>query len=234
MSIKHFFKNLLVNVTVPIRKGPLAGKRWIISSGSNFLKGDFEPYKTAAFLESYKKGMVFFDIGAHIGHFSLLASDINAGEGQIFSFEPRPSNQRFFKKHMEINGAKDVTLFPFAVGQSNTKVRFNTHAGSATGHVANDGNIEVELVHLDQWVAENKLPMPDYLKIDVEGGEIEVLKGCSEMISKYHPILLVATHGPELHQFTCDFLDRNNYEYQILNPDSIKGDTEILAKWSEK
>ena len=231
MKFKHFFKNLFSGITLKIKSGPLKGKKWIATSGLSFIRGDFEPYKTKAFLDSYKPGMVLYDIGAHIGYFSIMASAINQAKGQIYSFEPRPSNRAFFEKHAELNGASDIKLFPYAVGDKEGKVRFNTHAGSATGHVSESGNIELDMINIDNWINTGKLPSPDYIKIDVEGGEIDVLKGCQNIIETKHPILLVATHSIDLHTWVCNFLDIKNYKYKILNPDFAKGDTEIIAHY---
>lgn len=78
-------------------------------------------------------------------------------------------------------------------------------------------------------VNENILPAPDFIKIDVEGGEIEVLKGTKDVIALYRPHMIIATHEPEYHDYVISFLKQNNYSFEVLNPDSIKGDTEIIA-----
>ena len=226
MSVKHFFKQLFSGIVVKIQSGPLKGKKWIATSGSKFIKGRFETYKAKAFLEHFKEGDVFFDIGAHFGYFSLLA---NQKSDQIFSFEPRPANRKFFKKHMALNKAAGVQLFPYAIGDKTGTVRFNTQTGSATGHVSDDGNLEVEMIHIDEWVQNKKLPKPDFIKIDVEGGEIEVIKGCRETIYTYRPKMLIATHGDELHQSVLQFLESQNYQIEVLEPESETGDTEIMA-----
>jgi hypothetical protein len=78
-------------------------------------------------------------------------------------------------------------------------------------------------------VQDHTLPVPDFIKIDVEGGEIEVIKGLKNVISSARPKLLIATHNPECHKFVVDFLNQNKYSFEILHPDFKKGDTEIIA-----
>lgn len=226
MSLKHFFKELFSGIVVKIQNGPLKGKKWIATSGSKFIKGSFETYKAKAFLEHFREGDTFYDIGAHFGYFSLMASEKS---DKIFSFEPRPANRKFFEKHMRLNKVKGVQLLPYAIGDKTGTVRFNTQTGSATGHVDDNGNLEVEMIHIDQWVQNGKLPEPDFIKIDVEGGEIEVIKGCQHTISTHRPKLLIATHSDELHKAVMQFLKGQKYQTEVLEPESETGDTEILA-----
>lgn len=229
MKLKHYFKVLLGNYYVKIKSGPLEGKKWLWSSGRKFVRGDQEPYKTEAVVANFTKGEVFFDIGAHIGYFSAIAAHLNQGQGQVFSFEPRPMNAEFFRKHMLINGFDTVVLYQAAVGDKDGDVLFDSAHGSATGRVSDNGDLKVRQVSIDRLIAEGALPVPTFVKIDVEGGEIEVLKGLEKVIAASRPKLVVATHNPECHAFVLNFLERHCYKFQILNPESIKGDTEIVA-----
>jgi FkbM family methyltransferase len=229
MKLKHFFKNLLSGILVRINAGPLKGKKWIFTTGKKFITGQFEPYKTEAFLNSFNKGDVFFDIGAHFGYFSAIAASINGDSGQIFAFEPRPMNIKFFNRHMRANKFNNVKLFKAAIGGTEGEVKFETSHGSATGRVSENGDLVVKQLCIDKMVKEGILPSPSFIKIDVEGGEIEVLEGTKNVISSYRPRMIIATHGPEYHEFVVNFLKQNNYRFEILNPDSLKGDTEIIA-----
>jgi FkbM family methyltransferase len=229
MKLKHHFKVLLSNFYVRIKSGPLKGKKWIWTSGGKFIKGEQEPYKTEAILANFKKGEIFFDIGAHIGYFSAIAAHLNEGEGKVFAFEPRPMNAAFFRKHMKVNEFSNVVLYQAAVGDAEGDVMFDSAHGSATGRVTKDGDLKVKQVSIDRLISEGTLPMPTFIKIDVEGGEIEVLKGLEKVIASSRPKMVVATHNPECHSFVLGFLEKHSYRYQILNPDSIKGDTEIVA-----
>ena len=229
MKLKHIFKILFSGIYVKIKAGPLKGKKWIATSGGNFVQGDQETYKTDAFTKNFSAGDVFFDIGAHFGYYSAIAALINNGSGKIFAFEPRSMNAGFFRKHMKINDFKNVTLIEAAVGESDKDVHFDTGHGSATGHVSSDGDLSVKQVSIDRMVEDGSLPVPGFIKIDVEGGEIEVLKGSKKVISKYKPKMIIATHNPECYQYVIDFLNRNMYRFDVLNPDPIKGDTEIVA-----
>lgn len=229
MKVKHAFKVLFSWIFIRVKAGPLTGRKWIITSGAKYILGTQEVYKTEAFIKNFKKGEILFDIGAHVGYFSAMAALINNGTGGVFAFEPRPMNAMFFRKHMKKNKFQNVSLFEAAVGDSEKTVKFDPGKGSATGHVSTGGRMKVRQVSIDKMLKEGLLPVPDFIKIDVEGGEIEVLKGLTEIISNHHPKILVATHNKECHNYAVDFLERNSYKLDILNPGYLKGDTEIFA-----
>ena len=229
MKIKHALKILFGNILVKVKSGPLKGKKWSITTGSKFIQGTQELYKTEAFLKNFRKGDVFFDIGAHVGYFSAIAAVLNNGSGEVHAFEPRAMNARFFRNHMKANGLQNVTLYEVAVGESDGEVNFDTKHGSATGRVSENGKLRIKQVSIDRMINDNSLPVPGFIKIDVEGGEIEVLKGLKNLISSTRPRLLVATHNPECHEYVIDFLKEHKYTFEILEPDFKKGDTEIIA-----
>jgi FkbM family methyltransferase len=229
MKIKHAFKIFFSWIFIKVKAGPLAGKKLIITSGAKYLLGTQEVYKTEAFINNFNKGDIFFDIGAHIGYYSAIAAMINGGTGEIFAFEPRAMNARFFRKHMKMNDFKNVTLFEAAVGDSEGDVKFDTGHGSATGHVSPRGRMKVKQVSIDKMLNEGSLPVPDFIKIDVEGGEMEVLKGLAGIISNHHPKILIATHNKNCHSYALDFLRKYGYRLEILNPCCFRGDVEIIA-----
>jgi FkbM family methyltransferase len=229
MKVKHALKILFSFIIFKIRSGPLKGKKWIMTTGSKFILGTQELYKTEAFLKYFRKGDVLFDIGAHVGYFSAIGAVINDESAEIYAFEPRPMNIRFFKKHVKANNFKNITLFEVAVGETDEEVHFDVNHGSATGCVSSNGKFCVKQVSIDRMIRDKILPVPDFIKIDVEGGEIEVLKGLKNVITSARPRLIVATHNPECHKFVVDFLLQNKYSIDILKPDFKKGDTEIVA-----
>ena len=107
--------------------------------------------------------------------------------------------------------------------------RFDDKHGSATGFVTREGNLEVKQLSIGRMINDGSLPVPGFIKIDVEGGEREVLANLSDIIYSARPGMLVATHGKECRDFTENFLDKNNYSFRVLNPEAVSGDTEIIA-----
>lgn len=215
---------------MPIQNGPLKGLRWIITSGNRFIAGNYEPYKTKAFMANLKEGDIVVDVGAHVGYYSALASRKIGDQGKVFSFEPRPLNIEFFKDHVRINGLNNITLYEGAISARSGEANFDTNTGTGTGHLSEHGHLKVKTYCLDELVETGEIPGLDFLKVDVEGGEIEVLKGSQNAIAKNRPRMLLATHSDSTHDFVLEFLERHHYQFQILDKDGSKGDTEIIAQ----
>jgi FkbM family methyltransferase len=157
---------------------------------------------------------VIFDIGAHVGFYSLLAAEITGPTGQVFAFEPLPRNFNYLKKHIEINNYKNVNPFNVAVSDKDGFAFFNEGENDFTGHLADNGEIKVKTIGIDEWINSGKLPVPDVLKIDVEGAEFSVLKGAANLLKKRHPVIFLSTHSNEIHKKCCDFLLSLGYNLQ--------------------
>jgi FkbM family methyltransferase len=226
---KDILKFLVQPIMLTIKNGPLKGKKWIAASGIKFIRGTYEQYKTDAYLRHLHAGDVVYDVGAHVGYYTALAATMVGQRGQVIAFEPRPVNFSYLKRHIRTNGLPNVKLIEASVGDKAGAVRFHNKTGTGTGRVASDGRISVRMVCLDELFARGEIPPPNFIKIDVEGGEVEVLKGAGTVVARARPVILVATHGSREHAFVEQFLDSHNYTYTVLDQGGAKGDIEILA-----
>ena len=215
--------------TLTIKSGPLKGKKWIAASGARFIKGTYETINTEAFQRCINLGDTVYDVGGHVGYYSVLSSHLTGPEGRVLVFEPRPLNLSYIRHHIKINAIKNINLFDVAVSNISGDAGFESRTGTGTGHLSSEGNLHVKTVVLDEFVFEESHPLPDFLKIDIEGGEINALNGARKLLTKARPKLLIATHGKKENSFVLELLEQYKYGYEILNPDAIKGDTEILA-----
>ena len=214
---------------VPIKAGPLKGMKWSVVSGGNFIRGRYEEFKTEALLKCIKPGDVIYDVGGHVGYYSILSSVLAGPTGKVLVFEPRPLNVAFLKRHIKFNDIENITLVEAAVSDKAGDAGFDDNTGSGTGHLSADGDLKVATIVLDEFVDGKSHPDPDFLKMDIEGGEIGALDGARKIIERARPVLLVATHGDREHAFVLDYLEQYDYVHEVLNPDAIKGDTEIVA-----
>ena len=224
-----FFKYLLRFIVLRIQAGPLKGKKWIAATSIRYIKGRYEPFNTKALIEHIREGDVIYDVGAHVGYYSAIASLLVGQKGSVIAFEPRPINIAFFKKHMRINDLGNVELVEAGVSDKTGEGSFQANTGTGTGHLSENGNITVKVVTLDGLYRTGKCPKPDLIKIDVEGGEMAVLEGAREMIEESKPTLLVATHGDTEYEFVVRFLEETGYEYDMLNERPVIGNKDILA-----
>ena len=193
-------------VWVRIQKGP-SKDLWIRvnpRTGQNAQRGIGEPEVQRALLEHLRPGMTFYDLGANIGFFSLMAARLVGPEGHVFSFEADPEIATRLRENLSRNQFTHAQVVQKAVWSENTTVSFarvdpGTSPDRGLGHVSAGGSesgiITVETVTLDQFAAAN--PAPDFLKCDVEGAEVAAFQGAAELLAKKHPILLVEMHSPE-------------------------------------
>jgi len=221
---------------MPIWFGPLKGKRWIVGS---FLHkcwlGIYEYPKQRRFAEIVLPGRVVYDVGAHVGFYTLLASVLVGEKGKVIAFEPLPRNLDYLKTHIKINHLPNVIVVEVAVSDHSGTNKFAPGTNSATGHISQNGSRMVDVVTLDDYVSERELPMPDVIKIDIEGEEYRALKGATLLIKQCHPIIFLATHGIDVHHKCCAFLTMLGYSLDSADTLAVSETREIIATtWQEK
>lgn len=84
------------------------------------------------------------------------------------------------------------------------------------GNLASQGDLEVKTVGLDELWAKQELPVPQCIKMDIEGAESGALRGARNILTSAAPKLFVATHGTQVHQECCAFLKELGYQVQVL------------------
>jgi len=217
---------------MPVLQGPLRGHWWITgSSNHGCWLGSYEYAKQRLFARMIRTGDVVFDIGANVGFYTLLAAARVMPRGKVVAFEPLGQNARFIHRHLRINNIDRVQVIEAAVGETNGTVRFKRHASSAMGRVSEDGSLVVEQVSLDELCDARTIPDPTLIKIDVEGGELSVLRGAARMLQRARPSIFLATHGAQIHRDCCDFLRSGGYSLRAIDESITSVDTtdEILA-----
>jgi FkbM family methyltransferase len=148
---------------------------------------------TIHFLQSHlKKGNHFVDIGANIGFLSLAAANLVDKKGKVFAFEPVKSTFQILEENIKLNHSTNLILYPFAVGKDNRTVKIKIKDGnkgraSIVDYSDKEGEL-VEIRKLDDVLKNQKV---DCIKIDVEGHELDVLIGASEIIKSQRPILII-------------------------------------------
>jgi FkbM family methyltransferase len=165
--------------------------------------------------------MVVYDIGANVGFFSVLLARLVGPNGQVYSFEPSPANARQILYNARLNGFANIHVDVAAVGQSDGKAAFRLTDFSTTGKLESVGTVDVQtdaiaarMRQLDGMVSRGDIPSPALVKMDVEGAEIEVLKGANELLQTARPILLIELHNT--HEEVGAILARHNYSVHPL------------------
>jgi FkbM family methyltransferase len=184
-----------------IKYGPASGLRIdATGTGFSFLLGTWGPDEQKFLATRLRPGDVFYDLGAHIGFFSLLAARLVGPTGRVVAFEPSPLNAAQLERNIELNGFTNVTLVEAAVSSEAGFAQFDPAndrvAARLTGHgeSARDALLSVRTISIDGWRAETGFPDPGLIKIDVEGAEIAALQGALGVIQASRPVLLVEVH----------------------------------------
>jgi FkbM family methyltransferase len=219
------------NVELPILHGKLRGKRWLVESFINlgFWLGTYEHKKQSLFVRTVTEGAVVYDVGAHVGFYTLLASVMVGPTGTVVAFEPLPRNLYYLHRHLSLNRCENVKVVEAAVAEENGTTLFSEGAHSTTGHISLKGNIAVQKVALDELVLSGSIPAPEFIKIDVEGAELAVLTGARETLAIFAPVIFLSTHGTDIHRQCCEFLESAGYQLHDIRGKSIHNTREIIA-----
>jgi len=221
-------------MVLPILQGRLQGKKWVVGAGEHgYWLGSYEMNKRLAFEREIKDGSIIYDIGANVGYFTLLASVMVGENGRVYAFEPLPRNIDFLKKHISLNIISNIEVIEAAVSSDSGEAFFDLGASTAMGHLSEDGGLHVRMVSLDDLVSTRRISPPNYMKIDVEGAEYEVLRGAKGIIETYQPILFLDTHQRSAHKETINFLEEHHYQFEILDGKPLSATKELIARPSE-
>jgi FkbM family methyltransferase len=142
--------------------------------------------------------MTVYDLGAHVGFYTLLFSRLVGPAGVVHAFEPVPRNISYLMRHLRLNRATNVRVQELAVTRQTGTVAFDSSSGVSTGRVvpsAASKMSRVPAVSLDDFIYARGHESPDLIKMDVEGGESDVLAGMSRLLAERPPVLLVSVHG---------------------------------------
>jgi hypothetical protein len=125
---------------MPILQGKLRGFKWIVgSSNHGCWLGSYEWEMRRLFEETVKEGSIVFDIGAHVGFYTLLASALVGPTGKVFAFEPVPQNVSYLKEHLRINQVMNVVIHEAAVFDRTGPAPFDPKLTSSQGCISSPG-----------------------------------------------------------------------------------------------
>lgn len=206
-------------VVLPIVQGPLMGKKWIVRSGVfGYWLGSYEADKQKIFTSVIKPGDVVYDIGAHVGFYTLLACNGTGKGGRVFSFEPFPQNIGYLKRHIALNRCNAVVIEK-GVSNHSGRMRFAVGGNTSMGAIGPHGTLEIETIKLDDAILANTLPAPDVIKMDIEGEEYNALMGLRHTLKSHPPIILLATHSEQLKEQCLTLLRECHYHItHVGNP----------------
>ena len=134
-------------------------------------KREWERESLALFATMVRPGDTVIDVGAYIGPYTLLASQLVGPSGHVFSFEPDPVARKLLSANIEANRAQNVTVVPVAISNTvGTLYLRGDELGNSVTQTNKCGVVPVDTVTLDAFCANARIT-PQVLKVDIEGGE---------------------------------------------------------------
>lgn len=180
----------------------ISGKNFAIYGEDDYLRdmgNEFEPNTVTLFELLCAKDAQVLDIGANIGMTALALSQI-CPRGRITAIEPVPRNFEYLKRNVSESGARNIKLVNFALGSSEGEILMQGHPSNfACSFVADNYTIpandhfaeRVPVKRLDDVFPELALDRLDFVKIDVEGFELEVFAGAKDILNAYRPTVFL-------------------------------------------
>lgn len=218
-------------MVVPILQGPNRGLRWIVGSGTHGCwLGSYEALKQRRIAEVIRQGDVFYDLGANVGFYTLLASRLVGPWGVVVAFEPLPRNIIFLRRHVELNQCGNIKIFEVAVTRCAGTKRFEPGPDPSSGRLWERGAIEVRTLALDDAVTNRVIPQPNVMKIDIEGGEVLALEGAKRILAESKPTIFLSTHGPDVRAKCIELLKNIGYDVDSLDGRTLGEADEIVAR----
>jgi len=216
-------------VEVKVAAGDLAGFTILLDMqvDKDYWLGTYEPELQSALRELIPASAIIFDVGANIGYVSLLLAKAAGEAGKVFAFEALPSNVERLRHNVTLNGMDArVTVIASAVAQAPGPVVFLVHASGGMGKVAGsagrEGRYESEVtvpgISLDEFVYGQGNPLPQVVKMDIEGGEVMALPGMRRVLTEVRPLMLMELHGPESSRVAWEMLTAAGYEICWMRP----------------
>ncbi len=206
--------------SLPIQRGAAAGMLITANSNPGYALGTTEPEVQEALSAHLRPGDVFYDIGAGVGFFTLLAARQVTPNGRVVALEPNPETAERLRRNVELNGLQNVEVIERAVAADNGRAVI-TSAGTASrlagAEATGPSAVAVSTVSIDRLVDELGGYQPSLVKLDIEGAECEALRGMTETIASAQPKILCETHGtlPRVRAL----LEGTGYHTQLLDPE---------------
>jgi len=163
------------------------------SSRLEYLAGNYEPELTQLVKERVRQGMTVVDRGANIGYYTLLFSHLVGASGTVYAFEPDPSMYQALLKNISENALTNVKAYEYALGRTSGVASFIAEGG-VSSRLSTETQLSDQLITVQIDALDNLLQSAesiDFVKLDVEGAEIECLEGMRNIIQRNPDISVV-------------------------------------------
>lgn len=197
-------------------------------TGREYLEGRVEPEVQVTLQKFLRPGMTFFDLGANIGFFSLLAARLIGGGGRVVAFEADPEVAARLRENIQKNGFETIGVEQKAAWRKSGPVSFapadeQVSPDKGVGHVMEGqgaaASVEVDAVSLDDFTSAGC--EPDFMKWDVEGAEAEVFLGARTLLSRRKCGVLCEMHSDANRKLLGDEFEKLGYSGEAAGTNQV-------------
>lgn len=187
-------------------KSPFSLRRQVLWSAP--LQSWFRPYDETATecmlrLPNYepvswvapRPGDVFLDVGAYIGWFTIKAAKAVGPSGKVIALEPDAYNREQLEGNLALNGLSSCTVVPAAAWFEAAEIAWRRDEVPVWSKVDRASHARsVRAVSIDSLAGDVGLTRVDWIKMDIEGAEIEALQGATKTLERFRPVLFIEIH----------------------------------------
>ena len=213
---------------LPILQGPGKGLKWIVGSYNHGCwLGSYEYEKQIILKGLVKPGDVVYDLGAHVGYFTIIFARLVGPEGRVYAFEPFPANFELLNAHVDLNHLENVETFPAGIAAQSGEATFSTGGSSATGGLRQAGDLSAPVYHLAELIATKGLRPPDLIKMDIEGEERTVVPSLEPLLRQRRVNLLISTHANDITRELVEWLYAEGYHLEALQWSNLSAERSL-------
>ncbi|HEX2295890.1 MAG TPA: FkbM family methyltransferase [Actinomycetota bacterium] len=215
-----------------VRMGPLAGMRLDIDARvqADVVVGAYERRLSRHVGGILRPGDTAFDVGSHLGYFGILMATAVGSGGTVVCFEPDPGLHEALEGNLARNGdliPGDVSVARLGIGATRGKTSFEAGGHSTRGRLIESGGVEVDVITLDDAV--ERFGTPRFVKVDVEGGELDVLAGGPGIVASRVAHFGIEIHSPELGDACRKLMEESGYDCRFIT-EAGRAETYLLAE----
>ena len=191
-----------------------------------------------------KQGDIVIDIGANIGRYTIISSKRVGTKGKVVAIEAHPGNFEILNRNIKLNQLTNIIPLNYAAYSKETKIKLyvpDEESGYTIYHTLMERTgkkfVEVNANTLDYLLQLNQIRQEEvnWIKIDVEGAELEVLKGATNVLSKSKDIsLLIEVHGLNNYRPLVEFLSSYNFKIEFEKTYETGDKHIILRKYGQQ
>ena len=165
-------------------------------SGTQFSHGEYEAHETRLMREVVQPGWSVVDAGANFGWHAIHMAKWVGPQGRVFAFEPIPGTFSELAANASLNNCRNLEAYSAALGSVEGAVTLflpgiDLGAGAASQFLDLGEKVEVPMRRLDDFLAEKGVDHIDFIKADIEGGELNLLGGAERLLARCHPRILI-------------------------------------------